>query len=85
VSSVVQKQTLSSPYDLSTITSTETVDLTGVIPLGNFPSINFKDGYKFFVSKYGAYNDLNPNSRNNIYALNLTCEFDISGPTIVIP
>lgn len=85
VLSSVQKQTLSSPYDLSAITLTETVDLTGVIPLGSFPSINFKDGYKFFVSKYGNYNDVNPDFRNNIYALNLTCEFDISGPTIVIP
>jgi hypothetical protein len=80
VSSSVKKETLSSPYDLNAITLTETVSLTNVIPLGNFPSINFKDGYKFFIAKYGAYNDLNPDSRNNIYAFNLTCEYDISVP-----
>ena len=74
----IRKHTLSIPYDLTSIVLTETNDVSSFIPLGNFYSINFKDGYKGFI---GSYENPTPNS---IYAFELVCEYDINGP-IVLP
>jgi hypothetical protein len=74
----IRKQTLSTPYDLTSIVLTETKDISSFIPVGNFYSINFKDGYKGFVSVYD-----NP-SPNSIYAFELLCEYNING-SIILP
>jgi hypothetical protein len=43
------------------------------ITLGNFYSLNFKDGYKGFIGRYFS----------EIYAFNLNCEWDINGVVIL--
>ena len=74
----IAKRTLSIPYDLTSIVSTETSgDLFSFIPIRNFYSLNFKDGYKGFIGIY------NPTFPSSIYAFNLTCEWNING--IVVP
>jgi hypothetical protein len=74
---VLTKKTLSTAYDLTTVSSTNTLDLSGSMAIGtNFESISFKDGHKFFIGNYTG------NSPANIYAFELSCSFDISGPII---
>jgi hypothetical protein len=75
----IVKRTLSIPYDLTSIVSTENSgDLFSFITPGNFYSLNFKDGYKGFIGSY------EPSPPNSIYAFELVCEYDINGP-IVLP
>ena len=76
------KRTLSTPYDIGpgSISAPEIKSLASVInPPQNLPDISFRDGFKFFVSGYtGSF----PNA---IRAFELTCEYDISGPIVIIP
>jgi|694.fasta_scaffold00433_39 hypothetical protein len=67
------RYTLSSPYNITGITSTQTLNLSGSINMGSGPRILFKDGYKGYISSYYA------NTPHTISAFNLTCPFDISG------
>ena len=54
-----------------------TLDLSGSMAIGtDFESISFKDGHKIFIGNYTG------NSPANIYAFELSCSFDISGPII---
>jgi hypothetical protein len=77
----IRKQTLLIPYDLTSINNalTQTLNVTGFIPSGNFYSLNFRDGYKGFISGYYPTAPL----RTEIYAFNLTCEWDINGVVIL--
>jgi len=75
----ITKRTLSIPYDLTSIVSTENSgNFYSFIPNTNFYSLNFKDGYKGFIGIY------TPTAPSSIYAFNLTCEYDISG-AIILP
>ena len=69
----IVKRTLSIPYDLTSVILTETSGSLSFITLGNFYSLNFKDGYKGFIGRYFS----------EIYAFNLTCEWDINGVVIL--
>jgi hypothetical protein len=70
----IVKRTLSIPYDLTSVVLTETSgSLNTFITPGNFYSLNFKDGYKGFIGVYFS----------EIYAFNLTCEWDINGIVIL--
>jgi hypothetical protein len=74
------KRTLSVPYDLTSIISTETITLnSSIIPSGNFLGLSFKDGYKGFISAYAG------TFPNKIYAFELGCEYDIKGPLVINP
>lgn len=74
---VLTKKTLSTAYDLTSVSSTDTLDLSALMSgIDNFESISFKDGHKFFIGNYTG------NSPANIYAFELSCSFDISGPII---
>lgn len=73
----IRKQTLLTPYDLSSIVLTETKDISSFIPSSSFYSLNFKDGFKGFI---GVYTSTFPDI---IYAFNLTCEYNINGPVII--
>lgn len=77
----IRRQTLTTPYDLNTIVSglTQTENVSGFIPGGSFFSITFKDGYKGFISGYYS----GAPAHTEIYAFNLTCEYDISGIVIL--
>ena len=71
--STVSKHYLSSPFDISTFVKTETINLSSIIPVGNFSSINFKpDGLKMFISIY----------QFSIYAFDLEKPFNIKGALI---
>jgi hypothetical protein len=79
----IVKRTLSIPYDISpgSISAPEIKSLGIVIdPVQNFYDLSFRDGYKFFVS---GYNGLT--FPNMVRAFELTCEYDISGPIVIIP
>lgn len=69
----IVKRTLSIPYDLTSVILTETSGSLSFITLGNFYSLNFKDGYKGFIGRYFS----------EIYAFNLNCEWDINGIVIL--
>ena len=77
----IRRQTLSIPYDLTSIVPilTQTESVSGFIPAGNLYTITFRDGYKGFISGYYA----TPTQRTEIYAFNLTCEYDINGIVIL--
>jgi hypothetical protein len=76
----IVKRTLSIPYDLTSVSLTETSgDLLTFITAGNFYSLNFKDGYKGFI---GVYEGSGPNS---IYAFELSCEYNINGTITILP
>ena len=77
----IRRQTLTTPYDLTSINPllTQTENVSSFITGGNFFSITFKDGYKGFISGYYSAAP----SRTEIYAFNLTCEWDISGIVIL--
>jgi hypothetical protein len=73
----LQRETLSTPYDLTSINDslTQKLSLGSIVSsASNFHSINFKDGYKLFISGYFP--------ETSIWALNLTCEYDISSAII---
>jgi hypothetical protein len=76
----LRRQTLTIAYDLTSIDPflTQTENLNGFITGGNLFAITFRDGFKGFISGY--YSILN---RTEIYAFNLTCEWDISGVVIL--
>jgi hypothetical protein len=78
----IRRQTLSTPYDLTSIVPvlTQTENVSSFIPVGNLYTITFRDGYKGFISGYYAAAP----ARTEIYAFNLTCEYDISG-TLILP
>ena len=67
------RKTLSSPYNITGITSTQILNLSGIL-LGPAPKICFKNGHKGFISYY--------NNPSVISAFELSCSFDISGPLI---
>ena len=77
----IRRQTLSIPYDLTSIVSilTQTESVSGFIPAGNLYTITFRDGYKGFISGYYS----TPTFHTEIYAFNLTCEYDINGIVIL--
>jgi hypothetical protein len=79
----IRRQTLTTPYDLTSIDPllTQTENVSSFIFGGNFYSITFRDGFKGFISGYYSAAP----SRTEIYAFNLTCEYDISGPLIITP
>jgi hypothetical protein len=81
----IVKRTLSTPYDIgpASISASEIASLGAVISQAqgtsqNLLSLSFEDGFKFFVSGY------NGNFPNAIRAFELTCEYDISGPLVII-
>jgi hypothetical protein len=76
----VRRQTLSIPYDLTSIVPilTQTENVSSFISGGNLYSLNFKDGYKGFIGGYYV------SIPGGITAFNLTCEYDISG-TLILP
>jgi hypothetical protein len=71
------RKTLSSAYNITGVTSTQTLNLS-TIPLGggSSPTIHFKDGYKGYISTFATF------TGNTITAFELSCSFDISGPII---
>jgi hypothetical protein len=73
----IRKQVLSTPYDLTSIVSTQTKNVSSFIIGGNFWSIDFKDGFKGFIGGYYA------STLEGITAFELTCEYDISGVLIL--
>jgi hypothetical protein len=75
----IRKQVLSTPYDLTSIVLTETKDVTSFIPNGNLYTISFRDGFKGFISGYYSSGP----ARTEVYAFNLTCEYDINGSLIL--
>ena len=97
VGSFVVKRTLSTPYDLTTLS----VDTSG--PGGSpadyfnvaapnlfinsgastFPSIRFQNGCKGFVSAYGQ--NIGTVLGSTVYAFELTCPWDISSRVIITP
>lgn len=75
------KRTLTTPYDLSTATITDSINLISIIgtdSTSNFYDISFQNGYKGFFSVYSASN------ADHIYAFEMTCAYDISGPIIIL-
>jgi len=77
----LRRQTLTIAYDLTSIDPflTQTENLNGFITGGNLFTITFRDGFKGFISGYYS----GAPSRTEIYAFNLTCEWDISGVVIL--
>jgi hypothetical protein len=77
----LRRQTLSVAYDLTSILigSTVTENISSFITGGNLYTITFRDGFKGFISGYYAAAP----SRTEVYAFNLTCEWDISGVVIL--
>lgn len=73
----IRKQVLSTPYDLTSIVSTQTKNVSSFIIGGNFWSIDFKDGFKGFIGGYYS------STLEGITAFELTCEYDISGELII--
>ena len=70
------RYTLSSPYNITGITATQTLNLSPYINMGSGPRIVFKDGHKGYISSYYA------TTPHTISAFELSCSFDISGPLI---
>jgi len=78
----IVKRTLSTAYDIgpSSISAPEMKSLDLAInPNQNLYDLSFRDGFKFFVSGYEG--TVFPNT---IRAFELTCEYDISGPLVII-
>ena len=71
---IVTKKRLSSAWDLATVIETKTLNLSSVLPSGNFQSIHFSDsGLFMFIGTYFS----------SIHRFELNKPFDINGPLIV--
>lgn len=85
----VCKRTLTTPYDLTTLSPLISAQCFNVSPLiagvpngaSTFANIKFKDGCKGFVSAYGQ--NVGPVFGSTVYAFELTCPWDISSGVII--
>ncbi|WP_166922430.1 WD40 repeat domain-containing protein [Flavobacterium poyangense] len=71
---VVIKKSLAVPWDLATVEATAYLNVSSVIPLGNFESIHFSDnGLYLFIGVYFS----------SIYRFELSKPFDIKGTLVL--
>lgn len=66
------RKTLSSAYDLTSVTGTQSLNVTTLINGNSSPVIHFKDDFKGYISTY------TPFIGNSVTAFELGCSFDIS-------